>query len=58
MTDPEPDCPRCALTFETLIADPMTRAVMDSDGVQLDEMIALFERIWELRIGREAGATA
>ncbi len=51
MTEPEPECPRCALTFEMLIADPMTRAVMDSDGVELDEMIALFERVWQRQAG-------
>lgn len=55
MTEPEPECAKCALTFEMLIADPLTRAVMDSDGVQMDEMIALFERVWERRISRNIG---
>ncbi len=52
MSDAERPCSKCALTFEMLIADPLTRAMMDSDGVQLNEMIALLEHVWETRVQR------
>ena len=54
MTEPDHHCAKCALTFDMLIADPLTRAMMDSDGVHLDEMIALLERVWESREQRSA----
>jgi hypothetical protein len=38
------DCsdPR-ALSFETLLTDPMTRMVMESDGVSISELVAVLE---------------
>ncbi|MCC6717401.1 MAG: hypothetical protein IT555_05915 [Acetobacteraceae bacterium] len=33
----------CQLDFEALLADPLTRAVMDSDGVSETELIAVLE---------------
>jgi hypothetical protein len=44
------------MTFEMLIADPLTRAVMDSDGIDVSEMIALFERILSNRVQRGLAA--
>ncbi len=32
-----------ALSFEALLTDPMTRLVMDSDGVSLSDLIAVLE---------------
>lgn len=36
-------CPdqTCRMDFDALLADPLTRAVMDSDGVSEDELIAV-----------------
>ena len=31
------------LTFETLVGDPLTRLVMDADGVSLAEFVAVLE---------------
>jgi hypothetical protein len=31
------------LTFESLVTDPLTRLVMDSDGISIAEMIAVLE---------------
>ena len=38
-------CSNCdgALTFESLLTDPLIRLVMDSDGVSVAEMIAVLE---------------
>ena len=33
----------CRLDFDTLLADPLTRAMMDSDGVSESELIAVLE---------------
>ena len=30
-----------ALTFETILTDPLIRLVMDSDGVSVDEFVAV-----------------
>jgi len=61
-TESQTTCTNCALTFETLIADPLTRAVMDSDGVSVGELISLLEAVWANReangLAEAAGAAA
>jgi hypothetical protein len=44
-------CPRetPALTFETLMSDPMVRLAMASDDVSEEEMLALLETIRRAR---------
>jgi hypothetical protein len=33
-----------SLNFETLLSDPMTRMVMESDGVSIAELVKVLER--------------
>jgi hypothetical protein len=51
-------CPdhTCRMDFETLLADPLTRALMDSDGVSETELIAVLELARDARIGEDARA--
>lgn len=44
-------CP--GLTFETLVTDPLTRLVMESDGVSLAELVAVLEAAGEAVARRE-----
>lgn len=44
------------LTFETLIADPLTLDVMRSDGVSLHELVAVLEQAMHQMVAREARA--
>lgn len=41
----------CRMDFEALMADPLTRAVMDSDGVSERELIAVLELARDARLG-------
>ena len=45
-----------ALTFETMLSDPLIRLVMASDGVSLPELIAVLEVAREAVELREASA--
>ena len=47
----------CRLDFDTLLADPLTRAVMDSDGVSEIDLIAVLELARDARYaeGPDAG---
>ena len=45
-----------ALSFETLITDPLTRLVMESDGVTTVEMVAILELVGAAVIRREHAA--
>jgi hypothetical protein len=45
----------CRMDFEALLADPLTRAVMDSDGVSEHDLIAVLELA---RDARQAHASA
>ena len=49
-------CPdqTCRMDFETLLSDPLTRAVMDSDGVSERDLIAVLEQARDARMA-EAG---
>lgn len=47
-----------ALTFETLLCDPLIRLVMDSDGVTIPEMIDVLETARLAIVRREAKAYA
>lgn len=38
-------CP--GLTYETLVTDPLIRLVMESDGVSLEELVAVLEAAGE-----------
>lgn len=42
-----------ALTFETLLTDPLIRAVMESDGVSVAEMRAVLEAAGRAMARRE-----
>ncbi len=46
-------CPdhSCRMDFAALLADPLTRAVMDSDGVSEGELIAVLELARDARLG-------
>ncbi|MCW3476206.1 hypothetical protein OL599_16625 [Rhodovastum sp. RN2-1] len=46
------------LTFETMLSDPLIRMVMDSDGVTLDELVAVLEVAREAIVAREAVAVS
>lgn len=50
-------CPdqSCRMDFAALLADPLTRAVMDSDGVSEGELIAVLELARDARCGIAAG---
>jgi len=50
-------CPdqSCRMDFASLLADPLTRAVMDSDGVSEGELIAVLELARDARCGMAAG---
>jgi hypothetical protein len=45
-------CPdqTCRMDFETLLADPLTRALMDSDGVSERDLIAVLELARDARM--------
>lgn len=45
-----------ALTFESLLTDPLVRLVMASDGVSLSELISVLEVAREAVAAREAAA--
>lgn len=49
-------CPdqSCRMDFEALLADPLTRAVMDSDGVSETDLIAVLEMARDARLGEAA----
>jgi hypothetical protein len=42
------------MDFETLLADPLTRAVMESDGVSEGDLIAVLELARDARLGQAA----
>ena len=44
----------CRMDFEALLADPLTRAVMDSDGVSERDLIAVLELARDARQGEPA----
>ena len=44
------------LTFETLIADPLTQEVMRSDGVSLEDLVAVLEQAMHQLVARESRA--
>lgn len=50
-------CPdqTCRMDFETLLSDPLTRAVMESDGVSERDLIAVLEMARDARRGDVAG---
>ncbi len=41
----------CRMDFDALLADPLTRAVMDSDGVSELDLIAVLELARDARLG-------
>ncbi len=45
-------CPdqTCRMNFETLLSDPLTRAVMDSDGVSERDLVAVLELARDARM--------
>jgi len=45
-------CPdqTCRMNLETLLADPLTRAVMDSDGVSERDLLAVLELARQARL--------
>lgn len=45
----------CRMDFETLMADPLTRAVMDSDGVSERDLVAVLEQARDARMAQTAG---
>ena len=45
---------RNALTFETLLSDPLIRLMMESDGVSLAELVEVLEVAREAVAAREA----
>lgn len=49
-------CPdhSCRMDYETLLSDPLTRAVMDSDGVSERDLIRVLELARDARMA-EAG---
>jgi hypothetical protein len=47
-----------ALSFETLLTDPMTRMVMESDGVSVAELIKVLEDARDAIALREAAPAA
>ena len=51
-------CPdhSCRMDFAALLADPLTRAVMDSDGVSETELIAVLELARDARCTESASA--
>ena len=50
-------CPdhSCRMDYDALLADPLTRAMMDSDGVSETDLIAVLELARNARFG-EGGA--
>jgi hypothetical protein len=44
-----------ALTFESMLTDPLIRAVMDSDGVTVDDLVAVLEAAQRAVEAREQG---
>lgn len=50
-------CPdaSCRMDFETLLADPLTRAVMDSDGVSERDLVAVLELARDARLAEARG---
>jgi hypothetical protein len=42
-----------ALTFESMLTDPLIRAVMDSDGVTVDDLVAVLEAAQRAIAARE-----
>jgi hypothetical protein len=44
----------CHMDFDALLADPLTRAVMDSDGVSETELIAVLELARDARFAEGA----
>jgi hypothetical protein len=45
---------RYALTFETLLSDPLIRLMMESDGVSVAELVEVLEVAREAVAAREA----
>ncbi len=47
-------CPdqMCRMDFDALLADPLTRAVMDSDGVSEGELIAVLVQARDARFAQ------
>ncbi len=45
-------CPdhTCRMDFDALLADPLTRVIMDSDGVSERDLIALLEMARDARL--------
>jgi hypothetical protein len=50
-------CPdqTCRMDFETLMSDPLTRALMDSDGVSERDLVAVLELARDARMAQAAG---
>lgn len=44
------------LTFETMLSDPLIRLVMDSDGVSVQELVAVLETARAAVVAREVVA--
>jgi hypothetical protein len=49
-------CSERALTFETMLTDPLIRLVMDSDGVSMNEMVEVLSIAREAIVRREMQA--
>ena len=47
-----------ALTFETMLTDPLIRLVMDSDGVTTDDLVRVLEVARAAVVAREQAAVA
>ena len=56
MCQDDPNCcdDRRALTFETMLSDPLIRLMMESDGVSLAELVEVLEVAREAVAAREA----
>lgn len=46
------------LTFESMLTDPLTRLVMDSDGVTSADLLAVMEVVRKAVVAREREAMA
>ena len=45
--------PACRLDFASLLADPLTQLVMDSDGISMDELVAVLQQVRTIREQQE-----
>ena len=56
MCSPDDDTAERALTFETMLTDPLIRQVMDSDGVSMADLVNVLVGARRAVVAREAAA--